>query len=102
MSATISVERLPSAWQDRLREYKLVVDGSRVASVRQGQSAEVAVEPGHHRAWMRISWCRSRILDVDVADGEQVRLVCRAGASPLLALLYITVWQARYIDLQAE
>ena len=102
MSATITVRRQPSLWRDRLRAYKLVVDGSSVASVGQGETKDVAIEPGHHRVWMRISWCRSRMLDIDLQDGGHARLMCRANGSPLLVILYITVFGARYIDLQLD
>lgn len=79
----------------------MVVDKT-LASVKQHETKEVTVESGHHRVWMRISWCRSEILDNDVQDGGKIRLVCRGNAPPGQALLYVTSFRSRYIDLQID
>jgi hypothetical protein len=97
----ICVRRLP-AWQDRFVAYKLLIDGTVAGSVREGASVKVAVDPGHHQVWMRIGWCRSRKLDVEVKDGGGVRLVCRGSAPPLLVLLYISVRRTSWIDLTSD
>ena len=100
--ATLIVERLSRGWQDRLRDYTIVIDGFPVASIRTGETKEVAVEPGHRRVWMEISWCRSRTLELDLDEGETVRLVCRGNVPPFLAILYGTILRDRYIHLQLD
>jgi hypothetical protein len=100
VSAEIIVTRASSAWRDRLRAYKLVVDGTSLASVSQGQTEAVSVAPGRHRVWMKIDWCRSQIVECDLSEGDTARFDCRTGGPFVLALLYVTVWRSRYIDLQ--
>jgi hypothetical protein len=104
MGAELTVSRSPQRWPDRLRGYRLVVDGKSVASLKRGQSVSVPVQPGHHRIWMRIDWCRSRILDVELGDNERVVLTCRSGVRLWLLLfpVYLTVLRARYISLEQE
>ena len=98
----MTIRRLPTRWQDRARAYKLVVDDKTVASVKHNETKEVTVESGHHRIWMRISWCRSQILDIDVQDGDEIRLVCRGNVPMGQAWLYIMTLRSRYIDLQFD
>jgi hypothetical protein len=79
-----------------------VVDDQTVASVKHDETKEVTVESGKHRIWMRISWCRSEILDIDVQDGDKIRLVCRGNARPGRVLLSVTTFRSQYIDLQLD
>ena len=89
-------------WRDRLRAYKLIVDGRAVAAVRSGEEQTVAVEPGSHRVWTKIDWCRSQILDVDLEEGDRAVLRCRPNGPLLLVFLYATFLRTRYLDLQRE
>lgn len=102
MSAKITVRRDPTIWRDRLRSYKLVVDGRTIASVRSGEEKTVSVESGEHRVWMKISWCRSPILNVNLASGQRAKMACEPGGALPFALLYITVLRDRYINLRLD
>jgi hypothetical protein len=104
VGAELTVSRSPQGWPDRIRRYRLLVDGKAVASLKRGQSVSVPVQPGHHRIWMRIDWCRSRILDVELGDNERIVLTCRSGVRLRLLLfpVYLTVLRARYIGLEEE
>ena len=100
MSAEIRVTREPSRWRDRLRSYKLVVDGSTVASLKEGDTGVVTVGPGAHRVWMKIDWCRSSILDVEMEEGGTASFTCRPNGSLWMILLYATVLRKRYLVLE--
>src|SRR5262249_16466113 len=73
MGVSVTVTRVPHPWRDRIRAYKLVVDGATVGAVRLGETLDVQVTPGRHRVWMRVDWCRSQKLDLDASDGERIR-----------------------------
>jgi hypothetical protein len=79
-----------------------VVDDETVASVKPRETKEVTVDAGRHRVWMQIQWCGSQILDIDVQDGDKIRLVCRGNVRLGRALLYVTSFRSRYIDLQFD
>jgi hypothetical protein len=101
MSAEVTVHRASQVWRDRLRAYALVIDGTVVAKVRQGETVSVPVTPGDHRIWMRIDWGRSRILHTEVADNERMILAAASGIPfLLLGLLYATLLRTRYIKLE--
>jgi hypothetical protein len=96
----IIVRREKSNMQDLLRDYAVLVDGKVVAHVSNGAETEFDVEPGKHTVQMKIDWCRSLALDVDVDSGKTVTLLCGPNVSILLGLLYITVWRNKYMWLR--
>jgi hypothetical protein len=77
LTATLRVERAAAPWRDRLRPYRIVVDGETVGSVADGTTEEVSVAPGRHTLRLRIDWASSPEVEFVVADGEQVTLRCR-------------------------
>lgn len=96
----IVVSREKSSLQDVFRDYTILLDGKEVARVANGAETEIDVEPGKHTVQMKIDWCRSLALDVDVDAGKTVTLLCGPNFSILLGFLYITVWRNKYMWLR--
>jgi len=94
------VRRAPMKWMDRARTYKVLVDGKQRAEIGDDSAVQIPVMPGPHVVRLTIDWCSSPDLAFDIAHGEILRLECRPNASPLLALLYITIWRRNYIRLE--
>lgn len=88
------------AWQDRTRDYRVFIDGAQVAQVASGDEIGIPIAPGRHVMQLRIDWCRSEALHVDIAPGEVQAFECGPSARPWLALLYITVFRNRYLRLR--
>jgi hypothetical protein len=61
---------------DLFRAYHVVIDEHDVGEVRRGESRVFWTPPGRHEVHLVIDWCRSPSVDVDVALGETVRLLC--------------------------
>ncbi len=98
--SSITVCRNKSRWQDRARDYHVLVDGEMRASVANGESCTLPVTPGNHTVQMKIDWCYSPLETVAVDNSGAVVLECGANAHPLLALLYVSVWRNNYIWLR--
>lgn len=96
----IVVRREKSHLQDIIRDYTILLNGKEVARVSNGAEAEFDVEPGKHTVQMKIDWCRSLALDVNVDAEKTVTLLCGPNFSLLLGFLYITVWRNKYIWLR--
>ena len=94
------VVRRKSAWADKLRKYRIVVDGAVCGTVTDGAVARVAVHPGRHVVRLKIAWCWSAPVEVDVARGAERVLECAPATSSFLWLLYATFWRNRYISLR--
>lgn len=104
MPAELTVARDTVPSPDRLRAYRLMVDGVAVAKVKRGETATVTLSPGRHRIRMKIDWCGSRTLELDVSDSDRLAVRCRPGLTGLKALavpLYLTFLRNRYIELEA-
>lgn len=98
--ATLVVRRLHAPRADRLRSYKVMVDGQQRALIGDDSTVQVNLMPGQHRLQLQIDWCRSREAVFSIEHDEIVRMECRPRSNPLLALLYITIWRNDYIALE--
>jgi hypothetical protein len=102
--AEIVISRPNEAWANRLRSYKIVVDGNVAATLGRGEHATVTVPGGHHSVRAKLDWGSSANVDVELGEDDRAYLTCQSGFQPSLArptaLLYITIWRKRYLDLQ--
>lgn len=62
--------RRDSAWADRLRAYRIELDGVEVARLKRRQTATCEIAPGPHIIQAKIDWCGSGplLLLVDSRD----------------------------------
>jgi hypothetical protein len=98
--AELIVRRCAAAWQDRMRDYRVLVDGSERGGVANGGELRVLVAPGRHRVQLKIDWCGSPAVDVDVEDGMAQVLDCGPNATPLTLMYYVFFRIGRYLKLQ--
>lgn len=75
---TIRISRVAGQYADKLRAYRVVIDGTAVGKVKAGEKQSFAVEAGRHVVQLRLDWGRSRKLEVDVVDAGEVELQCQA------------------------
>jgi hypothetical protein len=75
-ASKLEVTRVRRGTAGLFSTYRVVVDGTQVGEVRRGQSRLVSVSPGRHEVHIEIAWTRSQSMEVDIAPGDTVRLVC--------------------------
>ena len=80
--SVIALSRVPGAWRDRLRRYRVMIDGEPVAMIKRGQRIDLPVTPGRHTVFLQIDWARSPQLEVDLAPGQTVLLECASTNMP--------------------
>jgi hypothetical protein len=98
----ITVRRTTS-YADRLRAYKVKVDGKVVGLVRARESIKIPVSPGRHSLVLRIDWCGSEQIDFEIQLGEHVCFECGSSLSGwriLLVFFYAIFWTQRYLWLR--
>jgi len=66
------------------RAYKVVLDGVVLGKIKNNQTLEFDLAPGHHELVLKIDWCRSNIVEFDTEDGN-ARYACGAYVSGLAA-----------------
>lgn len=102
-TGTIRLRRV-AEFRDRLRAYKVVLDGQVIGQIRHGEEAEFAVEPGPHELYLKIDWCRSNTVEFE-NDGPVTVFECGSnlkGPAIFLAILYVTLWRERYLWLRRD
>jgi hypothetical protein len=98
-TATIAVSR-PSRWQNKFRPYQVLLDGTAIGTVRNGQDAQFPVPPGHHRIQLRIDWCTSPELPVSLIPGERAGFECAPDAKPPLVIWRVLFRSEKYLSLR--
>ena len=91
-----------SSYADKLRAYKIFIDGVHRGDIKRNETVEFPVENGRHKVCAKIDWCSSNSLFVEVNDSA----VSIEVGSPLvgwrsfLALVYITSLRHKYLWLK--
>ena len=98
--AELIVRRRAGVLQDMARDYIVLVDGNERGRVADGQEIRLDVEPGRHRVQLKIGWCGSPAVDVDVPEGSAQVLDCGPNANPLTGIFYIIFRTGHYLTLR--
>lgn len=71
--ATIKIQRT-SEYNNRMREFKIFVDGQQVGIIANGETKEFATMAGQHTVTAKIDWCSSFDIFIVVVDNETKNL----------------------------
>ena len=94
------IRRQLASWQDRMRSYKIFVDGQMAAEITNGAEVRIPVSAGSHVVQLKIDWCRSMPLEVSVDENGKTLIECGPNVKPFLTLLYITFLRGKYLWLK--
>jgi hypothetical protein len=79
----------------------LYMDNRKIGDLGWGKEETLAVPPGDHELYVKMDWCKSKPLRVQMASGETVRLGCGSqikGLKLLLSAVYVFLpGQALYV-----
>jgi hypothetical protein len=89
---------------DKLRKYNIRLDGQFIGTIKQGESFSHEITPGYHKIYLRIDWCRSKVIRFQIEEGETANFHCHGlrGWQMSFLFLYGTFLFARYINLELE
>jgi hypothetical protein len=97
--SVISVTREGRPLRDRLRQYRVLIDGQYVGRLPFADTADFDVQPGSHTVQIRIDWTGSPEVAVDVRENEVLALRCRPSHGPFLAILDL-IGRERWVVLE--
>lgn len=87
-------------WADKLRGYKILVNGAEVGVINHGSVFELEVPSGSLIIQGRIDWCRSSPLKVKVDPGQTIEIVISNDWPLLLALWAYTFGSRNLLTLK--
>ena len=67
--AKINIQR-SSEFINRIRNYRIYIDGKKLGTIENGESKEFEVKEGHHIIEARIDWCGSPKVSVEIRNDE--------------------------------
>ncbi len=98
-NAAIHLER-QLAYTDFFRAYRIFIDGKESGTIRRTESCTFEVQPGRHEVFLKIDWCSSPLFTVNIAAGEEVKLICKGKLlAALLWPYFVTFGCRRWIKL---
>jgi hypothetical protein len=104
MTTTIAVSR-DRGYADRLRDYRVLLDGSEIGRIGNGGEKSFEFAAGRHLLMMKVDWGRSNILSFEVGADQSIQFRCGSslrGWRLVLALYYATFGFRNYLWLRAE
>ena len=98
-SPQLVITRPSGKYRDRIRRYRIEVDGSRAGTIGPGEELVIPIATGAHTVQARIDWTGSPRVSVEVTDEHSPRLVVRPAGSAAMGLLQI-FGRTRYLELE--
>ena len=90
---------------DRLRSYRIELDGKIIGEIDDGETKRIALESGSHTLRLRLDWCSSQKIEFKVDKREDVNFRCTSniqGARALIGIVYALFLPRQYIRLELE
>ena len=96
--ATLVLSRT-KAYVDKVRAYRILLDGQEIGRIKEGTEEKLMIPSGSHELQLKIDWSMSPPAHFDAAEGETVTFTCKPRPNALTALWYATAARKKYIDL---
>jgi hypothetical protein len=69
----------PSQWMNRIRGYKVLINGQQIGVIKNGATEEYTIEPGANTIECKLDWCASRTVPLTIQPGETVYMKVSSG-----------------------
>ena len=97
--ATLVLAR-SKAYVDKVRAYKIMLDGQEIGRIKEGTEESLTIPAGSHELQLKIDMAMSPVVRFDAADGQVVKFTCKPKPNTLTALYYATIARKNYIILE--
>lgn len=99
MASFITLSR-DSGYADRIRAYRVLIDGTEVGTIDNGESKTFSVEPGPHEMVLKIDWCGSNTVKFDLPVSRSIGFECGSnlrGVGIFLSFYYVLFARDQYL-----
>lgn len=56
-----------------MRKLKVFIDGRHIGDVRWDNSNEFSISPDSHQLYVKMDWCKSKPINIDIGENEVVK-----------------------------
>ena len=74
------------------RKYKVWLNGEQETEIANGEKLVIEVKPGRHKIYLKLDWCKSKELILNLEAGAEIELICGSrlvGWKKWLTLFYL-------------
>jgi hypothetical protein len=89
-----------SSFSDRLRSYRILVDGNEVGSIANNSTLDLQVPEGSRTIEARIDWGRSKPMTIVATPNQTIEIEVSNHWGPLLSLWAISFGSGSYLTLK--
>jgi len=96
----------PKQFQDKMRDYYLIVDGNKIAKIKPNSKSTVTIPDDAKYIQAKIDWCTSPKLNVREIQSNQVLIRNTFGGNVFktlfLSFYYITFGKGKYLTIESS
>ncbi|HSW98337.1 MAG TPA: hypothetical protein VLF71_00710 [Candidatus Saccharimonadales bacterium] len=92
-----------SGYADRLRKYKVVLDGIVVGDISNGETKSFDIAAGKHSLQLKVDWAKSNLLECTYKPGEDLKFTVTSplrGINVVKSVFYATIFSNKYLKLE--
>jgi len=95
----------PKQYQDKIRDYHLIVDGNKVAKIKPNSKSTITIPDDAVYIQAKVDWCTSPKFSVQDIQSSKVTIQNTFGGNLLKAIFlpvyYITFGKGRYLIIKS-
>jgi hypothetical protein len=97
MATTLTVHR-GSTYADRLRAYHVILDGTKIGEIRDGETKSFPISAGQHELSMKIDWCGSRRIQFDAGESDAIVFNTKSNfdGPKILAVIFYAIFAPKH------
>lgn len=61
-------------WQNKAKSFKVYIDGEKIGNISNGEIQEIEIEQGKHQLQLKVDWCSSPEIEVDISDDKAIMM----------------------------
>jgi hypothetical protein len=61
-------------WQNKARKFRIYIDGKKIDTIANGEIKEIEIEPGKHKLILKIDWCSSPEVDIEISEEKSTMM----------------------------
>lgn len=92
-----------SGYADRLRKYKILIDGTEIGEISDGETKSFDISAGTHSLQLKIDWAKSNIINFTQTTNEDLKFKVTSplrGKNIIKTILYSTIFSNKYLNLE--